>query len=581
MFRPGNLGHLGRLGLVAASRSLFDPLSLFAAGEQEAWYDPSDLTTLFQDSAGTTPVTAVEQPVGLMLDKSKAPGVELVTNGSNETAVATTAGDTLASFTKSRSTDFAQTGTASAKLTSLAGTSDHYWRLYFVPAGRAIQLTGWAYLPAGATGGQPLRAIDTDDGSWNVVVVPGTSTDTWVPFTVIRQAKATAWQLTIGNNTPASWGTASIYIDNISVRELPGNHLIQPTATSRPTLSSRYNLLTKTEQFDDAVWVKTTGTTVTANSATAPDGTLTADTVAYNGTDVPGSYRIYSGTTSVSITGAGYTAKVWLRADAPVTIAIGGNTVAGVVTSVNVTTDWQQFTISGTGNGVSGVQLLIYSPAGNNAAFQVYAWGASITNASDAALPYQRVNTATDYDYDFSKFPAYLSFDGVDDSLYSAASIDFTSTDKMTVFAGVHKASDAAVGVPLEFSSSIPANNGSFGLLAPASVASNVQFASRGTALDSSTKSSHPAPVTAVYTGIGNISGDLVKLRINGVDAASDNLDQGTGNYGNYPLYVGRRNNASLPFNGRIYQLIVRGAQSSLSQIEATELYMKKKVGIA
>lgn len=35
-----------------------------------AWFDPSDLLTLYQDAAGTTPVTAVEQPVGLMLDKS-------------------------------------------------------------------------------------------------------------------------------------------------------------------------------------------------------------------------------------------------------------------------------------------------------------------------------------------------------------------------------------------------------------------------------------------------------------------------------------------------------------------------------
>lgn len=35
-----------------------------------AWFDPSDLSTLYQDAAGTTPVTAVEQPVGKMLDKS-------------------------------------------------------------------------------------------------------------------------------------------------------------------------------------------------------------------------------------------------------------------------------------------------------------------------------------------------------------------------------------------------------------------------------------------------------------------------------------------------------------------------------
>lgn len=48
----------------------FDPLSLFSEGQQGAWYDPSDLPTLFQDSAGTTPVTADGDPVGLMLDKS-------------------------------------------------------------------------------------------------------------------------------------------------------------------------------------------------------------------------------------------------------------------------------------------------------------------------------------------------------------------------------------------------------------------------------------------------------------------------------------------------------------------------------
>ena len=35
-----------------------------------AWFDPSDLSTLFQDAAGTTPVTAVGQPVGKILDKS-------------------------------------------------------------------------------------------------------------------------------------------------------------------------------------------------------------------------------------------------------------------------------------------------------------------------------------------------------------------------------------------------------------------------------------------------------------------------------------------------------------------------------
>ena len=50
--------------------SAYNPLSLFAKGEQGVWYDPSDLSTLFQDVAGTIPVTGAGQPVGLMRDKS-------------------------------------------------------------------------------------------------------------------------------------------------------------------------------------------------------------------------------------------------------------------------------------------------------------------------------------------------------------------------------------------------------------------------------------------------------------------------------------------------------------------------------
>ncbi len=45
-------------------------LPLFAGGELGFWYDPSDFSSLFQDSAGTIPVTAVGQPVGRMNDKS-------------------------------------------------------------------------------------------------------------------------------------------------------------------------------------------------------------------------------------------------------------------------------------------------------------------------------------------------------------------------------------------------------------------------------------------------------------------------------------------------------------------------------
>lgn len=48
----------------------YSPASLFGATEQGYWLDPSDFSTMFQDIAGTTPVTAAGQLVGRILDKS-------------------------------------------------------------------------------------------------------------------------------------------------------------------------------------------------------------------------------------------------------------------------------------------------------------------------------------------------------------------------------------------------------------------------------------------------------------------------------------------------------------------------------
>ena len=74
------MSHNIKTPLTSISRSVgnilqlkYDQLikSLFANNEQGFWYDPNDLRTMFQDSAGTIPVTAAGQPVGLLLDKSK------------------------------------------------------------------------------------------------------------------------------------------------------------------------------------------------------------------------------------------------------------------------------------------------------------------------------------------------------------------------------------------------------------------------------------------------------------------------------------------------------------------------------
>jgi len=62
-----NKAYLG--ATVVFSGGGFDPTSLFAASQQGLLYEAFDISTLFQDSAGTTPVTASGQPVGEMLVK--------------------------------------------------------------------------------------------------------------------------------------------------------------------------------------------------------------------------------------------------------------------------------------------------------------------------------------------------------------------------------------------------------------------------------------------------------------------------------------------------------------------------------
>lgn len=52
-----------------ARRSTWTPAALFAEGQQGAWYEPKP-QYLFQDAAGTVPVTADGDPVGYMQDLS-------------------------------------------------------------------------------------------------------------------------------------------------------------------------------------------------------------------------------------------------------------------------------------------------------------------------------------------------------------------------------------------------------------------------------------------------------------------------------------------------------------------------------
>ena len=58
-------------------------------------------------------------------------------------------------------------------------------------------------------------------------------------------------------------------------------------------------------------------------------------------------------------------------------------------------------------------------------------------------------------------------------------------------------------------------------------------------------------------------------------------LIDATGNYGDYPLYIGARGGTSLEFKGRIHQLIVRGKSPVGNLIRRIEEYVANKTGVS
>jgi hypothetical protein len=383
-----------------------------------------------------------------------------------------------------------------------------------------------------------------------------------------------------------------------------GNHATQSVSTSRPTLSARYNLLTKTEDFSNAVWVKTGllafGSGSTVNAAVAPDGTTTAGLITEDTST--GNHRLYSvaDTTtgirkfSVSVKNASGSRYVALRlslnalnhAHCIFDLSNSTYSASASITSPSIVSQgdgWYRLSI--TVNSTTSPTPLVYLSNTATAPIEtatdvtytgdgtsgIYLWGADLRVANDGVgLPaYQRVNTASDYDT--TGFPYYLKFDGTDDSL-ATGSIDFTATDKMTVFAGVRKLNDPGYGCIAELSSNYDSNQGVFTF----GVTLAILFGSKGS-LAASAYASLTSPATRVVTASGNISGDYANLRANAAQFATSAADQGTGNYGNYALNIGRRNGSTFPFNGRLYSLIVRGAASTAAHITSAEQWVNSR----
>lgn len=260
---------------------------LWRNGEQGAWYDPSDLSTMFQDPAGTTPVymPGQGQPdpwIGLLLDKrlGLVRGPERLTNGdfsagSAAWAVANNDATHTATFASGALQFKVDSLTPALTLSQLSMMTPGKW--YEV----TLVVTAWA-----------SGTIKTDAfAQASAVLASGPGT-----FTTRLLAASSVFSFTRG--TPK----VDLTIDSISIRELPGNHRWQGTATSRPVLSARYNLLTGTESLaTQSVTVAATTYTL----ATGGSGSVTLSGAA-SGTYASGSRSITctAGTLTLTVSGS-------------------------------------------------------------------------------------------------------------------------------------------------------------------------------------------------------------------------------------------------------------------------------------
>lgn len=175
----------------------------------------------------------------------------------------------------------------------------------------------------------------------------------------------------------------------------------------------------------------------------------------------------------------------------------------------------------------------------------------------------------------------YLEFDGVDDFLVSNATIDFSAKNEVTLFAGLRKLSDAALGMLAELSPTTIGNNGTFYMTAPNGAAANLAMGSKGTTLVSAqTLNEFAAPISGVFYGYANIATPICSSYFNAGAMRSFTTSQGTGNYGNHLLYVGRRGGTSLPFAGHLYSLVATSRAMTTDEQNSVKSLIAKNVGV-
>lgn len=172
----------------------------------------------------------------------------------------------------------------------------------------------------------------------------------------------------------------------------------------------------------------------------------------------------------------------------------------------------------------------------------------------------------------------WLQFDGIDDSLATSGTVDFSASDKLSILAGVYRNSGTSTLVSCGNTAS---EAGSFDL---GPFGTGVVLYRRGSGSFGAQEIAMTSSAAHVLTATLDLSGTTHATEITAFrrDTTSPsrtnygNTDSGSGNFGNRALIVGTGKGN---LNGRMYQLVVVGKTVSGTEITDTEASINTKCG--
>ena len=384
-----------------------------------------------------------------------------------------------------------------------------------------------------------------------------------------------------------------------------GYHATQSITASRPVLSARYNLLTKTEDFSDAAWIRQNCSAV-KNYGLSPIDTLTSSLITntavagyFSQTDfAAGTQKIFRGYVKNSSTGwvriviaslasgsnsAGYYINTQTGAKGAQFVGGIGYTVASC--STELTTDgWVLITL--VVNCTNEIGRPVFNIAANNgdnnapvgATVQVWGFDQRVGTASG---PYQRVNTATDYDTNPALFPKYLKWDAVDDYL-NLPFMNLYSGGAASIIAARDAVSQATYTYILSERSTTNANPKYFPSRQLASGGNMDSYISDDTAavvLDTIGSAFNGASDKVIRSVVD--TGNNIKLFKNGALAANDNYTRaGTLTLNNTTIGASVSTTTGNYASMKLYGLIITKSALTDAQRVRCERFLARKAGV-